>query len=60
MFTGIIEDIGKVTNITDSKIEIETVLNDIKTGDSVAVNGACLTVTEINGKTQRYYKYFVA
>ena len=50
MFTGIIEDIGKVTNITDSKIEIETCLDDIKTGDSVAVNGACLTVTEINGK----------
>ena len=45
MFTGIIEDIGKVTNITDSQIEIETCLDDIKTGDSVAVNGACLTVT---------------
>ena len=45
MFTGIIEDVGKVTNITDSKIEVETCLDDIKTGDSVAVNGACLTVT---------------
>ena len=50
MFTGIIEDIGKVTNISDSQIQIETCLDDIKTGDSVAVNGACLTVTEINGK----------
>ena len=50
MFTGIIEDIGKITNITDSQIEIETCLNDIKTGDSVAVNGVCLTVTKINGK----------
>lgn len=50
MFTGIIEDIGKVTNITDSKIEIETCLDDIKTGDSVAVNGVCLTVTDINAK----------
>ena len=47
MFTGIIEDIGKVTNITDSQIQIETCLDDIKTGDSIAVNGACLTVTEI-------------
>ena len=46
MFTGIIEDVGKVINITDSKIEIETVLDDIKTGDSIAVNGACLTVTK--------------
>ena len=51
MFTGIIEDIGKVTNITDSQIEIETCLDGIKTGDSIAVNGACLTVTNINGKT---------
>ncbi len=50
MFTGIIEDIGKVTNITDSQIEIETCLDDIKPGDSIAVNGACLTVTKINGK----------
>ncbi|MCR4662806.1 MAG: riboflavin synthase [Endomicrobiaceae bacterium] len=50
MFTGITEDIGKVTNITDSQIQIETCLNDIKTGDSVAVNGVCLTVTEIKGK----------
>ena len=50
MFTGIIEDIGKVTNITDSQIQIETCLDDIKTGDSIAVNGVCLTVTEINDK----------
>ncbi len=49
MFTGIIEDMGKVVNITDSKIEIETCLDDIKTGDSIAVNGVCLTVT---GKTE--------
>lgn len=46
MFTGIIEDIGKVINITNSKIQIETCLNDIKTGDSIAVNGVCLTVTK--------------
>ncbi|MBR3627599.1 MAG: riboflavin synthase [Elusimicrobia bacterium] len=50
MFTGIIEDIGKVTNITDSQIQIETCLNDIKKGDSIAVNGVCLTVTDIEGK----------
>ena len=47
MFTGIIEDVGKVVNITNSKIQIETCLDDIKTGDSIAVNGVCLTVTEI-------------
>lgn len=53
MFTGIVEDIGKVINITDSKIEIETVLNDIKTGDSIAVNGVCLTVTAEDWKIER-------
>ncbi|WP_413854144.1 riboflavin synthase [Candidatus Ruminimicrobium bovinum] len=47
MFTGIVEDIGKVINITNSQIQIETCLDDIKTGDSIAVNGVCLTVTEI-------------
>ena len=51
MFTGIIEDIGKVANITDSQIQIETCLSDIKTGDSIAVNGTCLTVTKIFEKT---------
>ncbi len=50
MFTGIVEDTGKVISITDSQIEIETVLTDIKTGDSIAVNGVCLTVTKINGQ----------
>ena len=50
MFTGIIEDVGKVINITNSQIQIETCLDDIKTGDSIAVNGVCLTVTEIKNK----------
>ena len=50
MFTGIIEDIGKVIDITSSQIQIETCLDDIKTGDSIAVNGVCLTVTKISKK----------
>jgi len=50
VFTGIIEDIGKVTDITSSQIQIETCLDDIKTGDSIAVNGVCLTVTKISKK----------
>lgn len=47
MFTGIVEDIGKVVNITNSQLEIETCLDDIKIGDSIAVNGVCLTVIKI-------------
>jgi len=53
MFTGLIEDLGKVIDISVSskgaKLVVETKLSDIKIGDSVAVNGACLTVTEIRG-----------
>ena len=53
MFTGIIEDIGKVVSIDESpdarKISIKTsLLDDLKIGDSIAVNGVCLTIVEIN------------
>lgn len=46
MFTGIIEELGKVLTITDKKITIsaKTVLEGTKLGDSIAVNGVCLTV----------------
>ncbi len=49
MFTGIIEEIGKILSITDKKMEIsaKTVLTDTRIGDSIAVNGVCLTVTDI-------------
>jgi riboflavin synthase len=47
MFTGLIEDIGAVKFISDSKIEIETSLDDISQGDSISVNGICLTATKI-------------
>lgn len=50
MFTGIIEDIGKIVEFSKSKLTIETKLDDIKTGDSVAVNGVCLTAVKITGK----------
>jgi riboflavin synthase len=48
MFTGIIEDIGKVCEISASKISIETKLDGIAIGDSVAVNGVCLTAVSLN------------
>lgn len=54
MFTGIIEEIGRVKKIqrgTDSvrlTLEGETVLKDVKLGDSIAVNGICLTVVSFN------------
>ena len=49
MFTGIIEELGKVQTITSNKIEINAskITEDIKLGDSISVNGTCLTVTKI-------------
>ncbi len=53
MFTGIIEEIGTVAMIQRGqhsavlKIQAKTVLKGTKTGDSIAVNGVCLTVTEL-------------
>lgn len=52
MFTGLIEDVGKVLKIARSgssaRIEVNTSIpvEEIGKGDSVAVNGICLTVVE--------------
>lgn len=49
MFTGIIEESGKVKAITQNKITVEAkvVTEGTKKGDSIAVNGVCLTVTDL-------------
>ena len=53
MFTGIVEETGIVdglelnSNSALIKIRAEKVLEGTKTGDSIAVNGVCLTVTDI-------------
>lgn len=55
MFTGIIEEIGKVINIKKSsescrlQISASKVLENTAVGDSIAVNGVCLTVTDMTG-----------
>ncbi|MHB1420610.1 MAG: riboflavin synthase [Bacillota bacterium] len=52
MFTGIIEEIGRVKSIARGQkacrisIECEKVLKDVAVGESIAVNGICLTVVE--------------
>lgn len=56
MFTGIIEEMGKVKSvihgIDSAKIRVEAkkVLEDIQLGDSIAVNGTCLTVVEFTAR----------
>jgi len=55
MFTGLISELGKVSAITkgDSSaiftINAPALISEIKLGDSVAVNGVCLTATSITG-----------
>ena len=51
MFTGIIEEIGTVRRVSDGRLElsVKKVLEGTKVGDSIAVNGVCLTVTSLDG-----------
>ena len=53
MFTGLVEEIGKVESIQNIgsgkrfKITAKNLLEDVKLGDSIAINGVCLTVVEL-------------
>lgn len=57
MFTGIVESMGSVQRVEQTdrgrKLAIETSLADLGLGDSVSVNGVCLTVT---GRTGRVFE----
>ncbi len=50
MFTGIVEEVGKVLRIGNGQLVIgaEKVLADVHLGDSISVNGICLTVTDFD------------
>ena len=54
MFTGLIEEVGTITDITPKgdgalvRVAASTVVEDIHHGDSISVNGVCLTVTEFD------------
>lgn len=56
MFTGIIEEIGTVRSIANTatgtalRIAAERVTEGTRVGDSIAVNGVCLTVTSCSGR----------
>ncbi|MER5458721.1 riboflavin synthase [Micromonospora sp. NPDC002389] len=56
MFTGIVEELGEVVGITPTAQDSATVAvrgplvtSDARHGDSIAVNGVCLTVVEVDG-----------
>lgn len=54
MFTGIIQTVGKVKSINHTGTDIEIIIKSKKAtkktevGDSIAVNGVCLTVTSVD------------
>jgi riboflavin synthase len=57
MFTGIIEEIGIInhlkreSNVARLSVKAKLVLEDMKIGDSLAVNGVCLTVESFDGNS---------
>lgn len=55
MFTGIIEEVGQITAVVRGQrssqlwVQGAVIMDDLKLGDSVAVNGVCLTVSQLSG-----------
>jgi len=54
MFTGLVEEVGTVKSITlgagaELRIAAHVDSEDVKLGDSIAINGVCLTITKISG-----------
>jgi len=60
MFTGIIENLGIITDIIEKGTEKEIIIaanidETLKIGQSIACNGACLTITNINKKELSFF-----
>ncbi len=53
MFTGIIEELGRVVDVREEGLTVRAakVLEDAAQGDSICINGVCLTLTAISGST---------
>lgn len=57
MFTGIVEEVGHVASVRakpqamELTISCALILEDIKRGDSISINGVCLTVSTFNSHT---------
>ncbi|NPB04982.1 MAG: riboflavin synthase [Aquificae bacterium] len=53
MFTGLVEALGEVVSLSlspsNSRLRVRAPLEGVRVGDSVAVNGACLTAVEVSG-----------
>jgi len=59
MFTGIIEELGQVIGLSGASgikqlaVQAE-IFGQAKVGDSISINGACLTITELKGKEAKF------
>jgi riboflavin synthase len=60
MFTGIVEETGQVLSFAPKAdawelvVSARAVLSDLAAGDSIAVNGCCLTATRFDGESLRF------
>lgn len=60
MFTGLIEEVGEVVTLertgegTDLTVRGPVTSEGVKLGDSIAVQGVCLTVTHVEGEAMRF------
>jgi riboflavin synthase len=60
VFTGLVEEVGRVSSIEEGEmlrlsISAHRVTEDTRSGDSVSVNGACLTVGEADGRSLTFF-----
>jgi len=61
VFTGLVEEVGKVRGIlkrsggVQLRVECSKVIEDSKVGDSICVNGVCLTVVEVKGSSLTFF-----
>jgi riboflavin synthase len=56
MFTGLVEEVGRVVDLEGGRmfrfvVSASRILEGTRVGDSVSVNGVCLTANEVGGKT---------
>ena len=60
MFTGIVVEMGEIValdrkgGVTRLLLSAKEIVKDAKIGDSISINGTCLTVTEITGSAMRF------
>lgn len=59
MFSGIVEQVGRIRSVTPEgssrRLTIETGFGDLALGESVAINGVCLTVTRHDANTADFF-----